>query len=298
MKHRRGQRGVGLAGREDLVEVLERPGAARGDHGNRHGGRHGGGQRAVEPAAGAVAIDGRQEDLSRAAVRRLARPLDRLAAGRRSVRCARTPRSDRPVALRVDGDDHRLRAIPRRQPRQERRVLERGAVRARPCRRRRRAPPPRPPRDRMPPPTASGMKSSAETARSVSSSARRFSMRRGDVEDDQLVDALGVVAPRERGRLAGVRESFELHALDDAAVADVEAGDQALGTHDHLEIWKFGNLEIFTKERRMRRPASPDFSGWNCTPKTPSVLDGRREPDAVLRRRHGRPRDRRRRRNA
>ena len=73
------------------------------------------------------------------------------------------------------------------------------------------------------------MKSSAETARSVSSSARRLLDRRGDVEDDELVDPFGVVAPRQRGGIAGVGEILELHALDDAAVANVEAGDQALG---------------------------------------------------------------------
>ena len=50
VKDRRGQRGVGLARREDVVEVLERAGAAGGDHRDRHRGGHRGGQLAVEPA--------------------------------------------------------------------------------------------------------------------------------------------------------------------------------------------------------------------------------------------------------
>ena len=53
--------------------------------------------------------------------------------------------------------------------------------------------------------------------------------RRGDVEDHQLVDPFDVVASRQRRRIAGRREILELHALDDAAVADVEAGDDPFG---------------------------------------------------------------------
>ncbi len=55
--------------------------------------------------------------------------------------------------------------------------------------------------------------------------------RRRDVEDHQLVDAFDVVAPRERGRVAGGAEALELDALDDLPVADVEARDDALGQH-------------------------------------------------------------------
>ena len=84
---------------------------------------------------------------------------------------------------------------------------------------------------RMPPPTASGMNSSRATARIVSASARRALERRGDVEDDELVDAFDVVAARELRRIAGDAQPLEVDALDDLAVADVEAGDDALGEH-------------------------------------------------------------------
>ena len=51
---------------------------------------------------------------------------------------------------------------------------------------------------------------------------------RGDVEDHQLVRPLGLVAHRALDRIAGVADVREADALDDAAVADVEAGDDAL----------------------------------------------------------------------
>src|SRR5690606_4724127 len=47
----------------------------------------------------------------------------------------------------------------------------------------------------------------------------------GDVEEDELVGALGVVDAGELHRVPGVAEVDELHALDDAAGGDVEAGD-------------------------------------------------------------------------
>ena len=47
----------------------------------------------------------------------------------------------------------------------------------------------------------------------------------GDVEEGQLVGALGVVEPGELDGVAGVAELLEVHALDDAAAVDVEARD-------------------------------------------------------------------------
>ena len=55
--------------------------------------------------------------------------------------------------------------------------------------------------------------------------------RRGDVEDDDLVDALLVVSRRELGRIAGIPQALEVDALDDLAVPDVEAGDDSLRQH-------------------------------------------------------------------
>ena len=86
--------------------------------------------------------------------------------------------------------------------------------------------------------------------------------RRGDVEDHDLVDALDVVAPRQRGGIAGIAQPFEVHALDDLAVANVEAGDDPLRQHPSPSSYARQLLS------ESRRPASPDFSGWNCTADT------------------------------
>ena len=48
-------------------------------------------------------------------------------------------------------------------------------------------------------------------------------VRGGDVEEDELVGALGVVARGELDRIARVADVDEVRALDDAPVVDVEA---------------------------------------------------------------------------
>ena len=50
---------------------------------------------------------------------------------------------------------------------------------------------------------------------------------RGDVEEAELVGARRVIGLRRLDRIAGVDEIDELHALHDAAVLHVEAGDHA-----------------------------------------------------------------------
>ena len=52
------------------------------------------------------------------------------------------------------------------------------------------------------------------------------------------------------GGIAGVDQVDKLHAFDHAAAMDVEAGDDALGQHDHSR--KFCNII---------NPVAPDFSG-------------------------------------
>src|SRR5262249_5230779 len=81
----------------------------------------------------------------------------------------------------------------------------------------------------------------------------------GDVEHDDLVDPFDVVAFRQLARVAGVTKLLELHALDDLAVAHVHARDDAFRQHARATSRKF---------RMICSPASLDFSGWNCTPKT------------------------------
>ena len=52
-----------------------------------------------------------------------------------------------------------------------------------------------------------------------------------DVEEDQLVGALGVVAQGALHGIAGVPQGDEAHALDHPAAVHVETGHEALGEH-------------------------------------------------------------------
>jgi hypothetical protein len=71
-------------------------------------------------------------------------------------------------------------------------------------------------------------------------------VRRRDVEEDELVGPLGVVARRELDRIAGVAELDEVHPLDHAPVAHVEARDDAFHVH---------RLLLPRAVSRRRRPA-------------------------------------------
>ena len=93
--------------------------------------------------------------------------------------------------------------------------------------------------------------------------------RRGDVEEDELVGAELGVARRELDRVADLAQPLEADALDHAAAGDVEAGDHAL-------------LDHATAFRRIRAPAAPLRSGWNCTPATRAALDRGDDRAAVV----------------
>ena len=51
----------------------------------------------------------------------------------------------------------------------------------------------------------------------------------GDVEEDQFVGAVAVVAIGQFDGVAGIAQIDEVDAFDDAAAGDVEAGDDAFG---------------------------------------------------------------------
>ena len=74
-----------------------------------------------------------------------------------------------------------------------------------------------------------------------------------DIEQDDLVGAARRCGAGQLGGVAGVAQIAEAYALDDAPSVDIETGDDALAQH-------------VQKRSRIERPASPDFSGWNCTP--------------------------------
>ena len=74
-------------------------------------------------------------------------------------------------------------------------------------------------------------------------------VRGGDVEEDDLVGALVLVADRELHRVAGVADVHELHALDDAALVHVEAGDHASQQHQASASWRLADAEAALVER-------------------------------------------------
>ncbi len=80
---------------------------------------------------------------------------------------------------------------------------------------------------RTPPPTVSGMKQRSAVRTTTSKITSRSSWRGRDVEEAELVGARRVVGGRGLDGIAGIDEVDEVHAFDDAAVLDVEAGNDA-----------------------------------------------------------------------
>ena len=84
-------------------------------------------------------------------------------------------------------------------------------------------------RVRMPPPTVNGMKIClGDAPHHVEHDLAAF-VAGADVEEDQLVGALLLVAARHLDRIAGVAQVEEVDALDDPAAVDVQTGDDAFG---------------------------------------------------------------------
>src|SRR6266516_2777737 len=86
----RSKRRVGAPFLEDLGEVIERAGAARGDDRDGYGSRNGCRQLAIESRSRAVTIDGGQQDFTRAARFGFDCPLHSVTFGG----CATAPRED------------------------------------------------------------------------------------------------------------------------------------------------------------------------------------------------------------
>ncbi len=257
MEDRRGQRGVGAAAREDVGEVIERAGAARRDHRDVDGVGHGGGHLAVEAGPGAVAVHRRQQDLAGAARLGLARPLDGVAR-RVGGAAADVDREAVVPPLGVDRDDHRLAAVAPRQRRDQlglskRRGVQADLVGARVDRRS---------GILLGPDAAADRQRQEDLARDgVDRPRQRLPLleRRGDVEDDDFVDALDVVAARELAGSPAWRSCWNCTPL---TTWPSRTSRQAM--------MRLVSIRRSTarKLRRICRPASPDFSGWNCTPKT------------------------------
>ncbi len=121
--------------------------------------------------------------------------------------------------------------------------------------------------------------------------------RGADVEEDQLVGALGRVSGGELRWISLVDEVHEPGALDDPPAGDVEAGDDALPQHVRLDLSRRPRRRSGvahecrqtaralqrTKLAMIRRPATPLRSGWNWTPRTlpRSIAETNRSPCPV-----------------
>ena len=76
-------------------------------------------------------------------------------------------------------------------------------------------------------PPSSGMKQASAVRLTTSKMMPRFSWRRGDVEEAQFVGARRVIGLGGFDRIAGIAQVDEIDALDDAAVLDIETGNEA-----------------------------------------------------------------------
>src|SRR5437867_249064 len=216
--------------------MLERAGAPGGDHGNGHALRDGTRELDVVAVLRAVAVHARPEDLAGAERHRLARPVERVASGRAPAAVGVDAPAQRPVgtarlAARVDRDDDALAPEALHRLADQRGPFEGGGVQ----------------RDlvgagaQQAPRVVDRAAAAADRQRHVDPFGRAAHdvehrlarlVRGRDVEEDELVGALGVVRERGLDRVAGVAQIHELHALDDAAVLHVEARHHSLGQHD------------------------------------------------------------------
>ena len=105
---------------------------------------------------------------------------------------------------------------------------------------------------RTPPPTVRGMNTCSAVRRTTSYVVVAVAAARGDVEEDELVGALGVVRPGELDGVAGIAEVDEVDALDDAARVDVEARDDTDGdghAGEPTEAGAVGTVRSATRTR-------------------------------------------------
>src|SRR5664280_2719390 len=231
MEDRGGKHRIGGSLQGSLDQVVERPHTARCN--DRHRGALGdrAGQLQVEPVAGAVAVHRGDQQLSRSDGRALLRPGHGVQAGGRPAavgehlpfRClARCP--FRSAAAGVDCHDHALATELVGQLGDESRPVHRcgvdtDLVRTGP--------------EQLPGildrahPSADGEGDEDHLGGPRDDVDHRPSVVRGssDVEEDQFIGTLGVIARRQLDRVAGVEQVDEPDALDHPTCVHVQAGD-------------------------------------------------------------------------
>jgi hypothetical protein len=236
VEDRGGEGSVSTAHEDALGEVVEGADAAGGDHGNRDRIGDGAGEGEVVALRGAVAVHAREQDLAGAALGGLGGPTDGVAPLDPAPAAGDV---DVPGRGRIDGGcdgagvdrhDDALGSEDLGELVDQLRAGERGGVDA----------------DLV----GAGIEDRLSIGDRADPAADRERdedfvggaagkvdnrlpalMRCGDVQEDELVGALGVVARRELDRVAGIADVDEVGSLDDPPIGDVEAGDQALQRH-------------------------------------------------------------------
>ena len=233
MEDRRCQGRIGTGG-EAVDHVARVPDAARRDHRHVDRGRDRPQEREVVAVLRAVAVHRGEQDLARPALHALARPGERVAAGRRPA-----PGDDHlPAAgarAGIDGQHDALRAEhvrklphelrPRHRRRVDRHLVGAGVEHRLGVGDRADA-------------AADGERHEHLVGRAPRQlhHGRALVRRRRDVEEDELIGALAVVERRQLDRIARVADVDETRALHDAARVDVHAGDHALVVHAPLTL--------------------------------------------------------------
>ena len=207
---------------QDLDEVVELAGTPRSDHRDRDGPRNRAGQLEVVAGLRPVAVHARQEDLPGPSIRCFCRPLDRVDP----LRPAAPGGIDLPAAFApagIDRDDDALGAEPRGHPVDQPRLADRRGVDAhlvgpgvQDCLSVINAPDPAPDGER-------NENVVGGPAGQVGDRLPLF-VGSGDVQEHQLVGALGVVALGELDRVAGVPDVDEVGALDGLDVVGAAVG--------------------------------------------------------------------------
>ena len=158
------------------------------------------------------------------------------------------------TALRVNRDDHGLRAVALCDTRDQCRIGQRGRIDAdfvssciEHCRRIVQRSDATTDRERYKQPSRGPAHGFGES--------RTFLLGRRNIKQDHFIGSGGAMRRGQLSRIAGIAQVLKLHAFHDAPGCDVEACDDSLGQHESLQ-----------KFSRIFSPIAPDFSGWNCTP--------------------------------
>src|SRR6266545_3344635 len=258
--------GTGLAGGDEVVEVA---GASAGDDGDVDGVGHGGDELEVVAGFLAVGVHAGDQQLAGAAACALLGPGEGVAAGGGAAAVDDDlPPGAVGAAAGIDGQHHALGPVGVGPGREQLRVAHGGGV----------------DRDlvgagaQQAPdvlgsahPSPDGERDEHLLGRAADDVVERGARLHGggDVEEDQLVGALGVVDGGQLDGVAGVDQVDEGHALDDPAGGHVQAGDHPpRERHDDPPL----PLRVASASATVKRPAYSALP--TMTPSRPRTASG------------------------